>query len=321
MKVRCRKCGVETPEEQSFCGKCRTRLVSRSAYDLTFDDFGYGPDRDAIETVRATGALPYLVKSLALEDFEKAMLARLSAEAHRVLAGSELDRLVRQCAVLLSVEVLPEVFIVDGGRPNAFTFGTEEHAFVVVDSKVLRLLTPRELTALFGHELGHVISGHMMYHTLAELVAGGFSLSASLMGLGALSIPIRLALLSWHRESEVTGDRASLLAVNDISVVNSLMIKLATSSGDAGASFDERAVKNDVGMLDSISELFHTHPLYTHRINLVKEFWESEEFGKARQKMERRRRLLKALVPQCRFCGARKQVVDLFCPVCGKSQT
>jgi len=322
LKLRCQRCGSETPEELGFCSDCRTRLVATSGYDLNLDDYAYGPDRDAIEMMKATGALPYLVKNLALAGFEKKLSARLSGEASRATYPSDLDALVRRCAISLSVGVMPEVFIIEGRQPNAFTFGSEEHAFLVVDSSVLRLLTARELAALIAHELGHVKSGHMLYHTLAEVLGGGISVSASFLGLGIVSFPVRLALLSWHRESEVTADRASLLAVNDVSVIKSFMTKLALWSSRGVASSGEFDIeKKKVGMLESASELFHTHPLHANRFRLVKEFSESEQFLIARRKIETRLDLLRALIPICRFCRAGKPIEDLFCPTCGRCQT
>jgi Zn-dependent protease with chaperone function len=175
---------------------------------------------------------------------------------------------------------------------------------------------------VLGHELGHVKSGHMLYHTLGEALSGGISLSASLLGLDILSIPIRLALLSWHRESEVTADRASLLAVDDIAVIKSLMTKLAALPRNTRVSpRDFDIEKDEAGMLESFSELFKTHPLYANRFRRVKEYAESEEFLRATRKIELRQNLLKALVPLCRHCGEKKRLVDLFCPSCGRCQT
>ena len=249
------------------------------------------------------------------------MLSRISETAHKVTYPSDLDALVRKCATLLSVEFMPEVFILERNNSNAFTFGSEDHAFVFVDSSLLTMLTSGELMALFGHELGHVKSGHMTYHTLAEALGGGISLSASLLGLDVLSIPIRFALLSWYRESEVTGDRASLLVVNDINVVRSLMNKLILAQGGVSSSLDLDIGKRNVGMIESVSELFRTHPVWSNRLRFLKDFSVSEEFLRARQKIELRQSLIRGLIPICRFCGAKKLVEELFCPSCGRCQT
>ena len=301
---------------------CRKRLYPTSRYDLTLDDYAYGPDRDAIEMIKATGVLPYLVKNLALGKLEENLLSKLSREARIIEYPDALDLLVRRCAISLCVDVLPEVFMIEGEHPNAFTFGSEQHPFVVVNSGALKYLAPRELTAVLAHELGHVKSGHMLYHTVAEILGSGIGFSASLLGINIFSVPVRLALLSWHRESEVTADRGSLLVVNDITVVKSFMTKLALWSSRRMVSPNQFDIENDkVGIFESVSELFHTHPLHSNRFKLVRDFLESEQFREARLKIETRLDLLRALIPVCRFCGARKLVEDMFCPSCGKCQT
>lgn len=299
-----------------FCQNCGTRLIPRNAYDLRFSDFAYGPDQNAIDTLKVTGPLPYFVKNLTVADVEKRMLSRLSQEAHRVTNPSALDAIIRKCAMMLALDHMPDAFVVEGGTPNAFTFGSEERAWIVIESSLLRLVNEMELMAVFGHELGHVKSGHMLYHTLAEALGRGASLSASLFGLNVLSIPIQLALLSWHRESEVTADRASLLVVKDVNVVQSLLKKLALSDNPR----DRQQLEGNAGILDSASELFQTHPLLSKRLELVGKFSSSIEFLRASQKIERQQNLLPGLLPFCRYCFAKKASETLFCPNCGKSQ-
>jgi Zn-dependent protease with chaperone function/predicted RNA-binding Zn-ribbon protein involved in translation (DUF1610 family) len=318
LRLRCQKCGYETPEELHFCLNCGASLIARNRYDLTLKDFAYAADLDAIQTIRTTGALAYLLKQLTVGDVDRKMASELSLAAQAVAYPSDLDAIVRDCACSLSIERLPEVYIAKSPQPNAFTFGSEEHAYLVMNSGILRALTKNELMAVIAHELGHVKSGHMMYHTIAELLGGGISFSASLVGLDMLSIPISLALLAWRRESEVTGDRASLLAVNNIDVLASLLSKLA--SGSSTAHPFSHGTEADVGIMDSVGELFRTHPLEVHRFKRAREFWRSQEFLRARRKIQRRQQVLRALVPDCRFCGRDKRVEDLFCPNCGKSQ-
>lgn len=272
----------------------------------------------AVDSLRATGILPYLVKNLAFPGLENRMVARLLATAGTVTASSEMNILARQCASMLSVEFLPELFITDRVQPNAFTFGTEEHAYVVVDSSLQSSLTTNEMKAVLGHELGHVRSGHMVYHTLAEILAGGIGMSASLLGLDLVSIPLRMALLSWNRESEVTADRAALLVVNDFTVVESLLGKLALPT--AGSKFSLTPTEGKDGTLQSISELFQTHPVYANRLRLLREFSISQQFQKARRKIELRQTLLRGLITRCRFCSQTKPTQDMFCPTCGRCQ-
>jgi len=314
--LRCGKCGVETPEELGFCTNCKTRFIPRNVYDLQLSDFAYGPDQRAIESLKVTGPLPYIIKNLTVADLEKRMLSKLSQEAHQVTYPSTLDAMIRKCATTLALDSLPDAFVVEGGAPNAFTFGSEEKACLVVYSSLLESADEFEQTAVLGHELGHVKSGHMLYHTLAEVLGRGASLSASLFGLNILSIPIQLALLSWHRESEVTADRASLLVVKDVNVVTSLLKKLALSPNPVG----EQNVPSEPGVLESASELFRTHPILSKRIKLVREFASSSEFLRAKKKIELQQTVLRGLLPFCRYCGTKKASEALFCPSCRKAQ-
>ena len=299
-----------------FCPTCRIRFTPKNRYDLQWSDFAYGPDQSAIEALKVTGPLPYIVKNLTAGDLEKRMLSALSQEAHRVTHPSTLDAMIRKCALSLALGYLPQLFVTEGGPPNAFTFGSEENPCIVLDASLLRLANQDELMAVLGHESGHVKSGHMLYHTLAEILAGGASLSASLFGLNILTVPIQLGLLAWHRESEVTADRASLLVVKDVGVVQSLLKKLALSYH----SHNHGEVGNNYGVVDLASELFQTHPMLSKRLTLVREFAGSNEFQLARRKIELQQSLRPGLLPFCRYCEAKKAPEILFCPSCGKSQ-
>jgi Zn-dependent protease with chaperone function len=317
LDIRCQRCSLRSPEELLYCTNCHARLIPKTKYDLEFSDYAYKPDLDAIATVKATGFLPYLMKRFTAADLEKRMVTELSAKALKIQYPAELDNLVRQCAGMLCLETLPEAFIVDGNQPNAFTFGTEHGTYLVLASSLLQILSKQELMAVIGHELGHIKSGHMLYHTLAEILAGGIGISASFLGLNAISIPLRLALLSWHRESEVTADRTSLLIVNDINVLKTLFHKLA-----GGAAFSQnrsQVAGHRVGIVETVGELLRTHPLYSSRLKLADQFWKSQTFQRALRKIRLRQSVMGALVPICRFCGQSKSTGDLFCPTCGRS--
>jgi Zn-dependent protease with chaperone function len=318
--LSCHHCGAKTPDDLLYCLNCRARLISSNKYVLNLKDFAYRPDLDAIGAIKVTGFLPFLLKRLAFADFERNLLTQLSEKADRVKYPSDLDEMMRQCASVLSLDALPEVFVSDGNQLNAFTFGTEGRTYVVFTSALLRIVSRQELEAVLSHEFGHVKSGHMLYHTLAEILASGIGTSASFLGLDLISVPIRLALLSWHRESEVTADRASLLAVNDIKVLRSLLSKLA-SALDPASSGQPQLDVHKPGALETLGELFRTHPLDSNRFRLANDFWQSQEFESARRKIELRQRVLKALTPVCRFCGHSKSDEALFCPDCGRSQS
>ena len=68
---------------------------------------------------------------------------------------------------------------------------------------------------MIGHELGHAMSGHAVYKTLLlRLLSMSGLLSA--IPMGGLSIRMIIAaLMEWSRKSELSADRAGLLATQD----------------------------------------------------------------------------------------------------------
>jgi Zn-dependent protease with chaperone function len=318
----CPSCSTVTEEELEFCLNCGHRLIPKTLYDLEMSDFAYEQDLVAMQTIMAAGFLPFALQKLTVSDFETKTLSKLMTDGSKVDPKSEVGALVRHSAALLCLETLPDILTVEGNLQGVFTFGSGGRSYLVLTSAALKLLTASELTALVGHELGHVKSGHIVYHTLAEALAKGLGASASFLGLGDISFPLRMALLEWHRESEVTADRAGLLVAGNIQSSKSLLTKVMISAGGGDIqSVNPNASPADSGLIASVSELFRTHPTYSSRLSFLEQFSQSNQFVAAKRKMERRQSLRRALIPFCRFCGAPKAVQDMFCPKCHKSHT
>jgi len=311
-EIPCPRCGAYTKVDRVFCLRCRHRIIPLTPYDITVDDFIYPPDRDGVESLKDLEPIPQLIKHFFIEKKLNLLKSQLARESIKVQPLSRLGSIIRRCGIMLGLKVLPESFIISSDTPQAFTFGTDEKPMLVMSSSMLEIMDERELEAIIAHELGHVKSGHLIYHTLAELLVQGASFSFSLMGLNAVTEPLRLLLLAWHRDSEISADRASILVTNDLEVIKSMFSKLVRHS--------EKEFEQLGEILDSISELFRTHPTYLNRIKRLEEFYNSVEFRNARKKIEKRLMLLKAISPICRFCGAKKPLLSLFCPSCGRSQ-
>lgn len=129
---------------------------------------------------------------------------------------------------------VPELYVTQTPVFNAGAYGID-HPFVVLHSAALELLDDDETRAVLAHELGHVMSGHTLYTTIAAILA--------LVSLGVLSaiagialLPLRLAFLEWSRKSELSADRAGLLGCQDIVVAQRLAMKMA--GGGRGEAFN-----------------------------------------------------------------------------------
>jgi len=317
LEIPCPKCGAYMKQERIFCFKCGHRLIPITPYDLAPEDFMYPPDREGLESLRQFRFLAPIIKEFVTKKYIQNLSSWLSRNASKVDFSSNTGSMIRECGIILGLKSLPITYIIPDERINAFTFGSDDVQFLVLTSGLLRSLTIEEVKAVLAHELGHIRCEHIVYHTLAEMLMRGVELSSSMVGAGleALSPIFRLILLSWHRESEVSADRASLLVAGDLDVVESMFTKLHLSLSGKDEVEDLRRE----GMTSALSEVFSTHPTLANRIKLLTEFYRSPEYEKARRKIALRLKLVKALVPRCRFCGSTKPVTDLFCPACGRS--
>jgi Zn-dependent protease with chaperone function len=122
---------------------------------------------------------------------------------------------------------MPPLYL-DQGWLNAFTVGAQ-NPIVVLNSSCLSLMSYDELLYILGHEVGHIKSGHFLYHTICSVLPYLGGLVGNLtLGFGNLmSMGIQAALLEWQRKSEFTADRAGLLACQNPNAALSAMTKLA----------------------------------------------------------------------------------------------
>jgi len=301
--------------EKVFCVRCGHRVIPLTVYDLSVDDFVYPPDREGLESLKQFKFAFPVINVLLVERYVKEVLRWLSKNASRIDFSSKLGSMIRESALILGLRSLPPSYIAASDKPNAFTFGSTKQQYLVITSGLLDLLSEDEVKAVIGHELGHIKCEHIVYHTLAELLTKGLEFSSNILGVGleAISPMFKLILLSWHRESEVSADRASLLVVGDVEVVKSALEKLSSKSSKSSETGESDSA-------NSFFEIFSTHPTHQNRIKLLTEYYESREYAIARSKLRRRVVLAKALVPRCRYCGAAKKITDLFCSACGRSQ-
>jgi len=159
--------------------------------------------------------LDYLAGAIRVDDRQFVGMSRLLAEVGRVL----------------DVEELPELFVRNCPRTNAYCIGMDK-PIIVVNSAMLDLLDEEEMRFVLAHELGHAMSGHAVYRTLLMWLGNvtGFWRAIPLGGIGVRMIVA--ALTEWQRKSELSADRAGLLATQDPGVAYRVHMKLASGSGD-----------------------------------------------------------------------------------------
>ena len=243
--VRCRFCQTQNKiplnsifEElsQAKCGKCHARLFLTESERLTHLDsklYEHPFDTQALESIQKVPGIDGVLKTLIKESYERAN--RLFHKANTVAVNTKqlphLYQLFLDAAFRLDVRDVPDLFVLQEPRVNAYTSGVET-PFVVVSSGMLELMTEEEILYVLGHELGHWQAGHVLYKTASRIFSGAASALADLtLGLGRLmTVPLQLALFKWDRCSELTADRAGLLAVRKVDVAIRSLMKLAGGS-------------------------------------------------------------------------------------------
>ena len=313
LDLTCVNCHAENPRERLYCRECSSILERRTNLWLRMEELQTRGDRDALNLVKSTGILPHLVDQFLLKPRERKLRELLSTQGTPLSASHNLEGVLHESAYAICLETLPAVYAITmTGPPNAFTFGSKEAPVIVVDRRLMEIMGASELRALLGHEMGHIKSGHMLYYSLAQTFAEGVEVSASLIGLSMISMPMQVALLAWARESEFSADRAALIASGNPSHVVSMFARLA------GTSFVPMG--EHTSLVDEVAGFFRTHPNLSERSRAVFEFSKTEQYVSIVNNIAYRRMFRLAFSPICRFCGSTKSIEETFCPTCDRSQ-
>src|ERR1041384_6256369 len=171
----------------------------------------HAADRAALQSLRSVPGLDEVGKKIYGFIGERGVRLIFQADAVRVGATQfpRLNQLYTEVLTSMDWPERPELFVSQTPFANAGAFGMEK-PFIVINSGTLKLLDDDELRNVLGHELGHVMSGHALYHTILVLLLN-VSLSALPFLAGIAILPVQLALLEWFRKSELSSDRARLL--------------------------------------------------------------------------------------------------------------
>lgn len=111
---------------------------------------------------------------------------------------------------------VPELYVQMTPIINSWTSG-HSRPYIVLTLGLIRRIKGEELDAVLAHECGHILCEHIMYQTFASAVFSfGESFTDSVAGMvGTVAIkPIKQALISWCRASELSADRIACLIVS-----------------------------------------------------------------------------------------------------------
>ncbi len=228
--------------------RSRVRLpgISSRAYE-------HPADRSALVALRKLSGFDTLLRRLSglfndrsLRLMFLASSVRASEQQFPQLYQSLLDG-----CYILDLPTVPELFISQDPTVNAMALGADK-PFMVITTGMVDLMDPEEIRFVIGHELGHVLSGHAVYRTMLYYLLNLVTRIAWL----PIVLPARgviWALEEWYRKSELSCDRAGLLAGQDVEAARRALMK--TAGGSRLVEFNSDAFHQQAREYDAVPDV------------------------------------------------------------------
>ena len=257
--------------------------------DISSVAWEHPADRAALNTLRALPGFDEIVRKIAGFFGERGVRHFFLANAVRVgpTQRPKLHELYGEVLETLDWPKHPQLYVTQTPFVNAGAVGFDE-PFIVINSGTLKLLDREEQRFILAHELGHIMSGHVTYRTIAILI-----LTIGLRNLpflaGIALLPFQLALLEWYRKAELSSDRAGLLGVQDVFTSQRTFLKMAGGSGTIDDPIDLEAFmaqaseyESEGGAWDTVLKVINTafrdHPFNTVRASELQKWVYSGEY-------------------------------------------
>ncbi len=244
-------------------------------------------DKAALAALRRIPGFDTVLKTLFGIFGEKPI--RLAFQANAVKVGPKQFPEIHE----LYVEVLRtldqphhELFVSQTPLVNAGAYGMKK-PFIVLNSGAVRLLNRDEMVFLLGHEVGHIMSGHVLYRTMTVLLLHLAQMGFPIVGLAARAVLV--GLLEWMRKAELSSDRAGLLTGQDPETALRALMKLAGGGEDHETDLNTFMVQADEyrkggDVADTVFKILNilgaTHPFHVLRAAELRDWIESGAYDR-----------------------------------------
>ncbi|QQG48041.1 MAG: M48 family metalloprotease [archaeon] len=159
-----------------------------------------------------------------------------------------LFRAVRNVAQKAGIP-MPRVGVVDSPQPNAFATGRGPNkAVVCATTSILQTLTPEELEAVIGHEIGHVVHRDVLMSSIAATMAGAISYIGNI---------VLYSLWFGGGNSRDRGPSPLLLAAAVLVPLGAVFVQLGISRGDETTAdeYGAKLTRNPGGLISALQKI------------------------------------------------------------------
>ncbi len=200
--------------------------------NLSSKAYEHPADKAATAALKAVPMLDTVVRKLIEWRYERALRQHYLGNSVKV-GEHQLPELWAAHTGVSRVLDMPDsydLYVTSEVRGGAQAIGSGK-PMIVIDSLLLQRLGPGEQRVVLAHELGHILSDHMVYTTaLNILLSVGNGLP---FFLGIPFRAVKAVLLEWNRAAELSCDRAATLAVRDPRIVcRTLMVTAGAMPAD-----------------------------------------------------------------------------------------
>ncbi len=309
-------------------------MERKQLYQLHPREYEHKFDRIALETLEKTPGIKSMAKKFNKHAMERDSRLIFSGSCLKVTKHSfpDIYQLLEEVCRNLYLKNIPDLYLQNGFEVNAFTTGTE-NPLIVLNSGAVDSLSTEELLYVLGHEVGHIKSGHMLYHEMTMIIPyiGEVAGSATPLGVGKiLSKGLKYPLIHWNKMSQFSADRAGMLACQNIEAVMSTLMKMSGLPKKYVGQINTEVFINqarsfkdyDYNSLDRVDKILlsleEKHSWSVMRAAEILKWFESGKYSHVLEKhyLDAAKEIESPL--QCLSCGFELLEEDNFCPGCGE---
>ena len=273
-------------------------------------------DAAALDALKKIPVLPVVIKTFMDLGAEQLQTGLNMASKVRLSPTQlpELYHLLPPICELLEIEE-PDFYLEMSPIPNAYAFGDTQTA-ITITSALVEMMSEDELRGVIAHECGHIACHHMLYHTLANILANATGMFETLVSLAA---PLHYALMYWQRKSELSCDRVAAFIVGP-QTATSMLARLAGGPKDITSKLNLVELAGQADLYDALCKsglwnkalqtyavLDQDHPFTSVRVREMLKWTETQQY--------------KSLITSKCICPHCRQAIDddwRFCQHCGK---